>query len=163
MPSLSLPYDPAIGPLIHVGFSQAGALSGTQGTGVANKFLIDTGASATAISPGIAQRVGLRSVGKQPVWVPAGLASLNFYLVDLLVIFGDPSSGWPPGNIPTFAVQNLPVIEYLGDTRHYEGLLGRDILDRGTLKVYGLRKSYALDLPDSASSQAISITNVIKS
>ncbi len=161
MPSLSLPYEPAIGPLIHVSFTQAGALSGSrQGGSVPAKFLIDTGASITALSPAIAKRVGLRSLGRMPVSVPAGLTSLNAYLVDLLVIFGDPLTGFPHGRIPTFPVQNLPVLEYLGRPDHYQGLLGRDILDRGILKTDGPNKKYILTLPDLEHGQSISITNV---
>ncbi len=96
----------------------------------------------------MAEQIGLRSLGKVGVSVPSGVASLNSYLVDLLVIFGDPPNGFPPGQIPTFPAQNLPVIAYMGNLNHYQGLLGRDILNLGVLKTDGPGKQYTLTLPD---------------
>jgi len=129
-------------------------------TGKASKpvlFLIDTGASITSISPTIAQRMGLRSLGKTPVSVPTGQGHLNTYLVDLLVIFGDPETALPSDRIPTFPTQNLQVMDYLGSPEHYFGLLGRDILNQGTLKVMGPERRYALTLPEAHPSQAITV------
>ena len=158
MPSLSLPYDPKIGPRIKVSFAQAGALAGGQGRVVPATFLVDTGASLTSISPQIAQRVGLRSLGKIPVSAPVGLSSLNTYLVDLLVMFGDLEGQFPNGDIPTFPAPNLLVMDYLGRQDYYQGLLGRDILDRGILKVVGPERRYTLILPDSDDSSKISVS-----
>ena len=90
--------------------------------------------------------------------VPAGQTSLNAYLVDLLVIFGDPRTEFPRGGIPTYPAESLLVIEYLGSLKHYNGLLGRDILNRGTLKANGPDQHYTLVLPDVEG--AVSITDI---
>ena len=145
MPSMSFQYDPAIGPIIHILFTQAGALVTPTGQAAGADFLIDTGASITCISPEIVQRTGLRSLGKQTVGVASGVASLNTYLVDLLIPFGDPKRA-QGSNLQTFPVPNIQVMEYLGDTSRYQGLPGRDIIDRGIFMIAGWDRKYYFSL-----------------
>ena len=141
---MSCQYEPSVGPLIHIIFTQAGALATRKVQGTGADFLIDTGASKTCISPEIVRRTGLRSIGKVPVGVASGTASLNTYLVDLLVPFDPARIQGAKGQ--TFAVQNIQVVEYLGDASRYQGLLGRDIIDRGVFIIAGWDKKYYFSL-----------------
>lgn len=108
-------------------------------------MLIDTGASITCISPELAKQIGLRSLGKESVVVASGTASLNTYLVDLLIPFTEPAKTQGP-KPQTFPVQNIQVMEYLGDTSRYQGLLGRDIIDRGIFMIAGWDGKYYFSL-----------------
>lgn len=108
-------------------------------------MLIDTGASITCISPELAKRIGLRSLGKESVVVASGTASLNTYLVDMLIPFTKPARTQGP-EAQTLPVQNIQVMEYLGDTSRYQGLLGRDIIDRGIFMIAGWDGKYYFSL-----------------
>lgn len=142
MPALSFQYDPSIGPLLYVLFAQGGVLSGGKGRSAGTNLLVDTGASITCISPELVRRIGLRSLGKKDVGVASGRASLNTYLVDVMIPFGDPARTQGE-NLQTFHVENIQVMEYRGDTFRYQGLLGRDIIDRGIFMMAGWdRKCY---------------------
>lgn len=142
MPSISFQYEPAVGPIIHILFTQAGALSSQVERTSGADLLIDTGASITCISPELAKRIGLRSLGKEPVVVASGTASLNTYLVDMLIPFTEPAR--TKGQ--TFPVENIQVMEYLGNTSRYQGLLGRDIIDRGIFMLAGWDGKYYFSL-----------------
>ena len=142
MPSISFQYEPAVGPIIHILFTQAGALSSQVEQTSGADLLIDTGASITCISPELATRIGLRSLGKEPVVVASGTASLNTYLVDMLIPFTEPAR--TQGQ--TFPVENIQVMEYLGNTSRYQGLLGRDIIDRGIFMLAGWDGKYYFSL-----------------
>ena len=142
MPSISFQYEPAVGPIIHILFTQAGALSSQVERTSGADLLIDTGASITCISPELAKRIGLRSLGKEPVIVASGTASLNTYLVDMLIPFTEPAR--TQGQ--TFPVENIQVMEYLGNTSRYQGLLGRDIIDKGIFMLAGWDGKYYFSL-----------------
>ena len=142
MPSISFQYEPAVGPIIHILFTQAGALSSQVERTSGADLLIDTGASITCISPELAKRIGLRSLGKEPVIVASGTASLNTYLVDMLIPFTEPTR--TQGQ--TFPVENIQVMEYLGNTSRYQGLLGRDIIDKGIFMLAGWDGKYYFSL-----------------
>ena len=142
MPSISFQYEPAVGPTIHILFTQAGALSSQVERTSGADLLIDTGASITCISPELAKQIGLRSLGKEPVVVASGTASLNTYLVDMLIPFTEPAR--TQGQ--TFPVENIQVMEYLGNTSRYQGLLGRDIIDRGIFMLAGWDGKYYFSL-----------------
>ena len=84
----------------------------------------------------------MRSLGKEPVVVASGTASLNTYLVDMLIPFTEPAR--TQGQ--TFPVENIQVMEYLGNTSRYQGLLGRDIIDRGIFMLAGWDGKYYFSL-----------------
>lgn len=142
MPSISFQYEPAVGPIIHILFTQAGALSSQVERTSGADLLIDTGASITCISPELAKQIGLRSLGKEPVIVASGTASLNTYLVDMLIPFTEPAK--TQGQ--TFPVENIQVMEYLGNTSRYQGLLKRNIIDRGIFMIAGWDGKYYFSL-----------------
>ena len=104
--------------------------------------MIDTGASITCISPKVSERMKLRSLGKEPAGVASGEASLNTYFLDLIIPFGELKEGTKAVNVAIVNVPNLKVMEFLGNNPKYEGLLGRDIIDRGTFVIAGWDRKY---------------------
>ncbi len=103
MPCISFKFDPAVGPLINIGFCQPASVNeaidsrAQPGAPAAQvtlfTALIDTGATRTCISPAIAQQVGLLPIGKAMMWSATHSVALNTYLVDLVLTFGDPQNG----------------------------------------------------------------------
>src|SRR5207302_4823391 len=142
MPCLTAAFDPSIGPLLAVLITPAGAIQklavggpaptspGDGGTVITPVLmLIDTGADATCISPQLAQQLNLKSLGLRPVGGATGAALRNKYLVDVGIPF--PGGQTTPGTVVsafTIAVPNIEVIEFVGRSPHFQGLLGRDIL-----------------------------------
>jgi len=125
MPSLNAKFDPSIGPLISVVVAPArtinpGALPNIQ----VNRFpaLIDTGASATCISPSVAQTVGLEPIGKHPMTSATQSILSNVYLVDIVLPFANAG----------LILNSIQVVEFNAlDGFPYQMLLGRDILCKG--------------------------------
>ena len=85
--------------------------------------LIDTGASATCISPNIAQTVGLQPMGMRPMMSATHSVPVNVYLVDLLLPFGNAGLVVPGKQVMEFAPAG---------GSPFQILLGRDILCQGT-------------------------------
>ena len=137
MPCITSNFVPTIGPIINLGFAAPGTVKPAilnQTTAQLNvayaPILIDTGASITCISPNIVQNLGLIPNSKQSVSVPTGIASANLYLADVLISFGDPKQG-----AETQITENMSVMEYNGNCPHYQGLMGRDLINRGTFTI----------------------------
>lgn len=126
MPCLSGTYQPGIGPLINLGVAKPGTFVPNQPIKALTTFpaLIDTGASATCISPNVAQTVGLQPIGKRPMVSATHAVPVNIYLVDLILPFG--AAG--------FVVSGAQVMEFvpLGGSP-FQILVGRDLICRGTL------------------------------
>src|SRR5690242_5813542 len=127
MPCFSVNFQPNIGQLINVIFTQPNVLRTLIGASRSSAnpppatgcpLLIDTGADITCISPHVSQRLQLSPTGKVPVSVPTGQGSTNTYLVDMGIPFGDPAAGGQ-----TFVLENIPVMEYLGNHPGYMGLM----------------------------------------
>jgi Aspartyl protease len=93
--------------------------------------LVDTGATHTCIAPSVAQRLNLAPRSMMPVSVPTGPGAANMYIVDLGIGFGDPAGA----TIDWFAFENVQVMEFLGNSPHYEGLVGRDVICRGMFSI----------------------------
>lgn len=119
MPCLSGRFNANTGPLINVGVLQPGVLTPAAGaTPQVTTFpaLIDTGASATCISPSVAQTVGLQPMGMRPMTSATHSVPVNVYLVDLLLPFGNAG----------FVVQGTQVMEFApAGSSPFQILLGR--------------------------------------
>ena len=102
-------------------------------------LLIDTGADVSCISPQLTAQLGLRSIGKRSVSVPTGTATANTHLVDIAIPFGDPTKG-----ADTMVLDNITVMEYLGNHPQYQGLLGRDIINRGLFSIAGYDNRFTI-------------------
>ncbi|MBI5794382.1 retroviral-like aspartic protease family protein [Candidatus Uhrbacteria bacterium] len=95
-------------------------------------FLIDTGASSTLMKTGVAEELGLIPKGQIGVHTPT---SQNFscytYDIDLIL----------PNHI---VFQNLFVCEAPLSGQNIDGLLGRDILERGIFIYTGYANQFTL-------------------
>jgi hypothetical protein len=88
--------------------------------------LIDTGASVTCISLGVAQAVGLQPIGMRPIVSATESAPVNVYLVDLLLPFV--AAG--------FVSPGTQVLEFLpGGNSPFQILVGRDIICQGVFTI----------------------------
>jgi hypothetical protein len=88
--------------------------------------LIDTGASATCISPGVAQSVGLTPMGMRPMSSATQSVPVNVYLVDLFLPFGNAGLVLP-------SIQVMEFIQSGGAP--FQILVGRDIICRGAFAI----------------------------
>lgn len=126
MPCLSGNFQVGIGALINIGVLQPGTF--TPGGAISSQVttfpaLIDTGASATCISPNVAQTIGLQPVGMRPMVSATHSVPMNVYLVDLLLPFRGAG----------FVLQSTQVMEFAPTgSSPYQILVGRDIICRGT-------------------------------
>ncbi len=129
MPCLSNSFDPAIGPIINVGVLQTGAVAPAAAlTAQINVFpaLIDTGASITCISPGVAKTVALQPIGMRQMVSATQSVPVNIYLVDLFLPFG--ASG--------FIIQGAQVMEFSpASVSIFKMIVGRDIICQGALTI----------------------------
>ena len=138
MPCLVAGFDPAIGPVLGVIITPAGSIhqlaaplaKPEPAAGITPiPMLIDTGADATCISPQLAQQLNLKSIGLRPVSGATSSDLRNKYLVDIGIPF---PGGQPPAGLLvsalTLVVPNIEVIEFVGGSPHFQGLLGRDLL-----------------------------------
>lgn len=129
MPCLSGRFDPGIGPLINIGVLQPGVLTpAAPPTTQITTFpaLIDSGASATCISPNVAQAVGLQPIGMRPMTSATHSVPVNVYLVDLLLPFGNAGFILPSTQVMEFAPAG---------GSPFQILVGRDIICRGALTI----------------------------
>jgi len=126
MPCLSGSFSASTGPLINVGVLQPGVLTPSPSpTAQVTTFpaLIDTGASATCISPNVAQTVGLQPIGMRSMTSATHSVPVNVYLTDLLLPFGQAG----------YLVSGTQAMEFAPTGGSpFQILLGRDILCRGT-------------------------------
>jgi hypothetical protein len=126
MPCLSGQFNPAIGVLINAGVLLPGsAPTASAGGSTLTPYvgLMDSGASATCISPAIVQALNLRPIGMRPMSSAHHTAPVNVYQVDLVILFG--SQG--------YVVSGLQVVEFSAPQNSpFQVLIGRDIICRGT-------------------------------
>lgn len=140
MPSfeISLPDLQTSGPIIQGFLGPSRELIVTFGSeGVAAPVpvsaLVDSGAAITVITPETAALLGLRSVGAVPLHTPTTVEPvlcrqfhINFYFS------------------PTYAVENVLVVEAALTGQSFQCLIGRDILSRGTFTYDGVNGRFSL-------------------
>jgi hypothetical protein len=145
MPCITLPFDPAVGPLLNIGIAPAAALvSAQQGAPLdvtACVALIDSGASITCVSAALAARVGLKLLGMRPVAHAQGMTAANLYLADVALPFGDISKGVAVATMP---IQSIQVMEFQPNSAPFEALLGRDIICMGLLTIIGYDRRFTI-------------------
>ena len=135
MPCISGNYDTSVGVLLQVGLVPGGRVeeihehpsipssAQAQLTGAGAQALVDTGASLTSISPGLAAHLALAPLGKIEIQGATGSIPVNTYFVDLILSFGAQS----------LVVGNLSVCEFDPGQAPFQVLIGRDIICRGVL------------------------------
>lgn len=161
MPCMSVLFDPASGPILGVVIAPSGALQSLpsrqptipmpsvpeqpDASLITFPLLIDTGADTTCISPQVVQKLNLTAIGLASVNVPTGQGLLPKYLVDVGIPFVSPT---PPGSTPISAqvilVPNIEVIEFQGGSQHYQGLLGRNMLENAHFSLSIWSRSFTI-------------------
>jgi len=148
MPCLAAQFDPAVGPILGVIITPSGSIqslaSPNSPTITLTPLLVDTGADATCISPQVAQRLNLTAIGLRPVNVPSGQALLPRYLVDIGIYFAIQTAGGAPVAAPLVMIPNIEVLEFRGQSPHYQGLLGRDVLSNAHFSIAGWAKTFTI-------------------
>ena len=147
MPCISGNYDTNVGVLLQVGLVPGGRVeeihehprfstnARVQLSGTGAQALVDTGASLTSISPGLAAHLALAPLGKIEIQGATGSIPVNTYFVDLILSFGAQS----------LIVGNLNVCEFDPGQAPFQVLIGRDIICRGVLTMdFGGRFTFSI-------------------
>jgi hypothetical protein len=134
MPCITLPYDPAVGPILTIGIAAPSSLAqpGTaqpQYTFV--KGLVDSGCSNIAISPASAKASGLVPVGKTQVTSTTSTVTADIHLGDLALPYQI------MGKTHHYYYKDIRFTDFLHPNPNYDALIGRDVLGIGTLFLNG--------------------------
>lgn len=106
---------------------------------VVGAFLVDTGATITAVDPDLIAPLQLPLIGSINVHTPStGLASIAIDQYDASVLI--------PGNTTdgTLVIEAIPIVAAHLRSQGIDGLIGRDILDRCLLVYNGATGSVSL-------------------
>jgi hypothetical protein len=97
--------------------------------------LIDTGASATCISPKVVSDLGLMPIGKADMISASHVTVTNKYIFTVGFIVG--AAQQPSGNIQgqIFSFENIAGLEFKPAGSVYDVLIGMDIIGKGVLTV----------------------------
>ena len=138
MPCHTIPFDPEKGPYIDVVLSKP--LSGYRDEEVNAsmynvKMLIDTGASKTAISPEVLQKIGLVPIERVPLKSVTSDIKAYIYLADLTCdLF-----------VPCFYMPNISILSFEREGGwHIDGFIGRDFLEKVTFEMNGPAKTFTI-------------------
>jgi hypothetical protein len=137
LPSITLPFDPVIGPVFNCVVARPVSLLpiGVIPTGATSvRFLVDTGASHTCVNHAIAVRANLHVLGLVAVQSTTQQISVNTYLADMFIPIGNPG----------VFLSDVQLSELLLGNPFFDGLLGRDLLTRGQLYLNGVAGMFTL-------------------
>jgi len=127
-----------VGPVIEViltpsaPFIQAMGISPTAMKAIKILAMIDTGATGTVISQGLAATLGIQPVGTTLINTPSS-TNVSCYQFDVQLIF--------PNNIN---IASIVVTEAPLQGQHIQCLIGRDVLQHGVLIYTGYDNSFTL-------------------
>lgn len=151
MSCFTVKYSPTIGPVARVGIRAAGfsrpsgAADGTVEWATVEwatvewvMALYDSGAEKSSILPDVAGRIGLVPVGKVELSSATGVAPVNEYHVDIVIEFDRPGTV----DKEEKAIAGIRVAEFDAPGRHFQMLLGRDVLKYGVFQMDGINHSF---------------------
>jgi predicted aspartyl protease len=127
MPLIRAPYDPTVGPLIEAEVLYPIALWPVSGVrpSASLTFMIDTGASNTHIPAVIASHLAIAPIGQRQVKYGNGvIETVEIYPIDIIF----PTVG--------YEIRDLQAREYKSKYIKYDALLGRDVLQHCSLRLY---------------------------
>jgi predicted aspartyl protease len=136
MPQMTLKFDPTKGPIIEVIISHPVSFlrPGDPIPSMPVLLLVDTGAKSTFIDKRVAMALSLPSRTTTHLHTGTGAAEVNVYIGDLA--FPAMSISWSDFRLP-----ELP-----NSLRYCSGVLGRDVLNAGTLYYDGINNEITLTL-----------------
>lgn len=106
-------------------------LTGSHFTGIEGKALIDTGSTTTGITALVAQKLGLRSIGKRPVSTVGGEKQIDRYIFRIGI-----AGRQAADDAPTFPYIFEEVVGFdLLNSFSFDVLLGMDLLRQCELLV----------------------------
>ena len=135
MPQIKSNYDPDVGPLVTAFVSEPLSHASEEDTPRREKvaMLVDTGASDSAISGRVADRLGLPILGLDSVVGFGSTEDAYQHLADLDLSLDQ-----------TFTIPGLMLFRFDKDSDRIQGILGRDVLGRGVLVLDGPNRQFTL-------------------
>ncbi len=134
MPQCTIPFDQADGATVEVTVSKAKSITNREAEINESRrtlfFLLDSGASKTAINPEIAKNMGLLSIGQRLLKSVANDVTVNLFMIDLGCGLFD-----PPLLLPDLEIMELP-----NKSLSRDGILGRDFLEKIVCEIDGPRR-----------------------
>ena len=137
MPLVTLPFDSSVGPILLAEIarpSDLDAAHGSPGKRIPVRFLIDSGASHTSVTPQLAHRAELPVLGQTALRSVTHEVAANLYLGDLFLPIGNPASHF----------KDFQFLEFPLGNPSFDGLLGRDLLQFGLFQLNGPARNYIL-------------------
>jgi hypothetical protein len=134
MPCITLPYDPAVGPILTIGITAPSSLAAPGSSPPTYKFikgLVDSGCSNIAIAPATAKAAGLIAVSKTQVVSTTQTVTADVHLGDLALPYH------ARGATQHFYFKDVRFTDFLHPNPNFEALIGRDVLGMGTLFLNG--------------------------
>ncbi len=133
MPSIRKSFNPQIGPIVTFGITKPDPSAQPQQPrahkeAIGVNALVDTGAARTCVTAEVAQKAGLRVIGKTPISSVHGTEDANVYLADIL-LFVDLREG-ESGVVPLQGcfTTSVSLVEFVTNSPYFNALLGRDVL-----------------------------------
>jgi hypothetical protein len=138
MPLCRVPFKVQEGPILEMIISKPASMFADSKVIELSKrrvrFLIDTGATRTAISPTLAAEIGLPQMGKTLMKSATQEVEANLFYADLTCDLFDPH----------FSMPDMVVMEFPFAAGWRDGFLGRDFLSKVFLEISGPEKQITL-------------------
>ena len=132
MSSINRNFNPKIGPIVQIGIAKPNSFEPSAPPHpnlVVTNALLDTGAARTCVTAEIADKAGLRVLGRTPISSVHGIKDANVYYADIMLLTGDPinaSSG--TRNVHGHLATKVQIVEFLANSQHFRAIIGRDLL-----------------------------------
>lgn len=139
MPRIAGPFDPKNGVYVDVFISKPLSTYNEEDAERSKRklsMLVDSGASRTAISPVIAQEIGLVPIGRKPLRSATGEVKAKQYHADLTCeLF-----------VPCLYLPDLSIIEFEFGLGWRDGFLGRDFLEKVIFETNGPGRAFSITI-----------------
>lgn len=141
MPSITLPFDPAVGPIITFGISPPSSLAQAGSPAPSIKYikgLVDTGCSNVSVNKATAVGAGLAIVGKAPVVSTTQAVNADVFLGDIHLPYT------VRGATSHITFKDVRFLDLILPNASFDALIGRDVLGIGTLFFNGAANQFTI-------------------